>query len=197
VSAPRVDDFYTPEQRQQLQRLAWLQAAQSSYGSLEWLQREGAAQGFNVGGFGTRSGSPSMERIVRPFLTIDSQAREAFEARPPLPGEDTEAFISWGKASNFIRPIEDPVTASPGEDIYDDLGGGGFNVQFPTPGGGNPEPGEQPDINLQELSRVTETVKVYDPEDEANWIEVQRITSIRFRSSRDGTVYRFVFNAWD
>jgi hypothetical protein len=64
---------------------------------------------------------PQMERVVRPFVVIDSRPYDPPAPRQPLPGEEDEAFISWGSASRFISPqITQPVTSRTS------FGGGGF-----------------------------------------------------------------------
>ncbi|MHB2169971.1 hypothetical protein [Alsobacter sp. R-9] len=162
---------------------------------LRALDQINAAFASKYGGFARTSAS--MESSVRPFLVVDAQTRQPINNRPPIPGEDGEAYIEWGKASNFVRPIVDPIVASPGENLYDQLGGGGFRVKWPQERDEDEDDSEQPDIIMQEVSRQTETVKVYDPDDDTNYIEVKRITQIRFRHSQNGRIYRYHFNAWD
>ena len=142
-----------------------------------------------------RSPSPSMERVVRPFLMIDSAPPAAPVARPLLPGENSEAFISWGKASQFIRPPTDPITAGFGDDLYGSLGAG-FRLQNPRDQKKNEETDDALEIAMTEVKRETETVRIEDPTDSSVFIEVKRITKIWFRHSDTGNTYRFEIKRW-
>lgn len=136
---------------------------------------------------------PSMERAVRPFLFIDSQPPAAPAQKELLPGEDTEAFISWGRSSTFIRPPVDPLVASPGDTIYNNLS---VNLRTNDPRRRDQRPNEAKDIIMQEESRRTKTVRIYDPDDSNVYIDVARITEIVFRNSENGLRYRFKINDW-
>lgn len=135
--------------------------------------------------------TPSMERIVRPFLLIDSAPPAAPVAAPPLPGEGDAAFISWGKASSFIRPVTDPVVANPADDLYGDLGGG-VKVNFPKKKP-TEEPDDVADIAMTEIRRETKDVRIEDPSDSAVYVIVKRIEKVWMRNSENGKTYRFEF----
>lgn len=137
---------------------------------------------------------PSMERAVRPFLFIDSQPPAAPAQKELLPGEDTEAFISWGRSSTFIRPPTDPIVSAPGDTIYNNLS---INLKTNDPRrNDDQEPNQARDVVMQEEARKTKTVRIYDPDDSAVYIEVARITEITFRNSENGRRYVFKINDW-
>jgi hypothetical protein len=136
---------------------------------------------------------PSMERAVRPFLFIDSQPPVAPAQKELLPGEATEAFISWGKSSTFIRPPIDPLVSEPGDTIYNNFNTGGLNND---PRRNNRRPNEAQDIIMQEEARKTKNVTITDPDDSNVSITVARITEITFRNSENGRRYVFKINDW-
>jgi hypothetical protein len=51
----------------------------------------------------------SFESLVRPFQTVQTKLPEPAKGSTPLPGQGTEAFISWGGPSTFenLPPNED------------------------------------------------------------------------------------------
>lgn len=53
---------------------------------------------------------------------------------------------------------------------------------------------EAGDIVLQELSRLTETVRVYNPDDAAQFVDVERITQITTLNQRTGESFTTKFN---
>lgn len=127
---------------------------------------------------------PQMERIVRPFVVIDSKPYDPPPAREPLPGEDDEAFISWGAPSRFIQPqITQPVTSSTSF-------GGGLRVTWP-----DDEKKQKKEIEREytELSREVETIKITNPDDASQYVMVERISEIKFRAP-DGSTAVFKLN---
>lgn len=135
----------------------------------------------------------SMERAVRPFLFIDSQPPAAPAQKQLLPGEDTSAFISWGKSSTFIRPPIDPLVSSPGDTIYNNFNVNGLNGD---PRRNQRQPNQNRDIIMQEESRKTKNVRITDPDDSSIYVDVARITEITFRNSENGLRYIFKINDW-
>jgi hypothetical protein len=124
----------------------------------------------------------AMEQIVRPFVTIDSSPPAPPTPRKPLPGEGGEAFDSWGGPSRFSRPdISDPIE-SPTR-----VGGGGFKVEWPKD---DKQDSERVRV-YSEIRRETEEVRVENPDDEDQYVMVERIKSIDF-STPDGWTARFV-----
>ena len=129
---------------------------------------------------------PSMEKIVRPFVTVDSAPRPTPVKRDPLPGEDTEAYIEWGARSNFIiTQLTDPIEQT------EPFGGMNFRLQ---PDSDKDKPSKK-ELVLTEYQRTTDKVKVTNPENESNWVMVERITEITFQRSDGGSV-RMKFNGW-
>jgi hypothetical protein len=126
--------------------------------------------------------APQMERIVRPFVTIESAPATPPTPRKPLPGEDGEAFISWGASSRFIRPnLSEPLRSDTS------LGEGGFKITWPK----DEEEEEKTVRQYSEISRETETIRVENPDDEEQYVMVERINTIDF-SSPDGSTVRFI-----
>ena len=128
---------------------------------------------------------PQMERVVRPFVIIDSRPYDPPAPRQPLPGEEDEAFISWGSASRFISPqITQPVTSRTS------FGGGGFRVTWPDDKDKNKE---KKTLEYTEIERTVTEVRVENPDDEEQYVMVERIESIDFRGP-DGATHRFTLN---
>ncbi len=127
---------------------------------------------------------PQMERIVRPFVVIDSKPYDPPAPRQPLPGEDDEAFISWGAPSRFITPqITQPVTSSSSF-------GGGFRVTWPE----DDKPKKsQIERTYTEISRTVDTIKIENPEDSSQYVMIERIDEIQF-SAPDGSTATFKLN---
>lgn len=128
----------------------------------------------------------NFERAVRNFVKIQTRLPEPPRPRVPLPGEGSEAFISWGKASDFFfdRPT-DPAQ---------DTGTG-----FPSTTGKKkrekkPKPQDnQPGIRSFEMMDAEyEQGKIYNPDDKDQWVKVQRMKSVRFRGP-DRVIYKFNF----
>jgi len=134
-------------------------------------------------------GSPTLESVVRPFIWAEIRAKDVVKPRPLLPGEGSEAFIAWGKASPFtFTAPEDPVT--------DDDFTGGENVTTNPPQEEPPED-EQPEDDNQtkhtEVGRVVRKVKIVNPDDSQDYVWVERIEAIAFRNNRTGHINNFVF----
>ena len=49
------------------------------------------------------------------------------------------------------------------------------------------------DVALTEIARVTETVRVFNPDDETQYVDVLRITSLTTRNDRTGETVTTVF----
>lgn len=146
----------------------------------------------------------SMERLVRPFVQATSKLPDPPKETPAivLPGQDSEAFLSWGQESSFT--IENP--SNPAEDVNSD--GYGSQVGFNTTSTGGvtgsqvaagdktapatkrPQDARPGVTSLQEIDRQVETVTVYKPGDNTVWINVQRILSIRFRNLENGAILK-------
>jgi hypothetical protein len=128
---------------------------------------------------------PQMERIVRPFVVIDSKPYDPPAPRQPLPGENDLAFISWGAPSRFITPqLTQPVTSS------SRFGSGGFRVTWPED-----EKPQKSEVNriYAEISRTVDTIKVENPDDPEQYVMIERIDEIEFRAP-DGSTATFKLN---
>ena len=120
------------------------------------------------------------ERMVRPFLDplaaqrlLDRQLRRRRKI-----GETTEAAITWGGPSDFA------------------VGDGSLpTVQLQTGGEQQQDPGllGQVTRTYSEIGRQTETVRVENPDDPSQYVEVERIKRISF-SAPDGSVVQFVLS---
>lgn len=117
----------------------------------------------------------ALERLVRTFespIVLSIRARR--EAREADSSDDS--LLRWGRA-----PVWGSETVSREEES------GGFQIINPKP--------EQPPQNTlpriyTEVSRETKTVRVTNPNDTAQYVDVARIESITFRGP-DGKDVRF------
>lgn len=129
-----------------------------------------------------------MERIVRPFVVIDSAPPPPPTPRRPLPGEGDDAFISAGAPARFIRPeLTEPIIST----TPIGFGGGGFVVTWPDDEESK-KPKQAPERIYQEIDRKVKKRRVENPEDAEQWVEVEDTTEIRFRAPAGGVV-KFVF----
>lgn len=132
--------------------------------------------------FGSR---PQMERIVRPFLIVDSKPYDPPPVVEPLPGEGSDAYIAWGAPSRFISPqITQPVTSSTS------FGGGGYRVEWPDDTKKNKSKVKR---EYTETSRTVDTIRIENPEDKTQYVMVERIEEIEFRAP-DGSTVVFKLN---
>lgn len=124
--------------------------------------------------------SASLERITRQGLGEDVLQRLA--ARRPEE-VDAPATIRWGKSPKFT--VRDPVVP---EQPY-------FEVIWPDKNEDDEdEPPDEVEIqNYTEFSRSVEVVRVENPDDPEQYVEVERIKSIIFAGPQ-GTYVRFILN---
>lgn len=116
--------------------------------------------------------SGSLDRLVRPSVTIESFLRDRAPGALEVPEQESE--IRWGKASSFQWSVTNPPAT----------GGGGFTV---NPGGDDeeePEPGPKT-LEFDETARSTENIRVENPSDSEQYVIVQRINDITFRGPTD------------
>lgn len=120
------------------------------------------------------------ENLVRPFT--DRQRKQLLDrllAKRNAPGEEQEAELIWGQASDFN--VIDPPRLP------------GFRVNNPdTP----PEdlPPELQEIEYNEVDRETTMVRVENPNDSEQYVMVERIDTITFDSSSDNIRRKFILN---
>lgn len=166
-----------------------------------------------------------LDRIVRPFVILDSRPAQPAEVAATDLGALTPVVVEWGQASRFEAPArtEPRVYEVPSEDS-------GAGVSFDPPGedtasgptytftAGPIPPGDffdeddeeeadegegegdedaseeaRADFVFSEIARAVRVVRVENPEDENQWVEVEVIDRIQFRG-RDGLVYEYRLN---
>lgn len=98
------------------------------------------------------------------------------------PEESGEAHFRFGKASRFTLTTPEQRT-NPGSTVI-----------WPPE-----EPVEDPEdgivvIDYDYIDRAVETIRIENPDDAAQWVEVERITKIMFRRRDDGVYIRLNFD---
>lgn len=98
------------------------------------------------------------------------------------PEESGEAHFRFGKASRFTLTTPEQRT-NPGS-----------TVTWPAD-----DPVEDPQdgivvIDYDYVDRAVETIRIENPEDAEQWVEVERITKIMFRRRADGVYIRMNFD---
>jgi hypothetical protein len=139
---------------------------------------------YSIGGGYGGTGRRTFESVVRPFQTIESAPPELPPVRRLRIGEDTEASICAGGPSRFLREnVSEPVR-------YRDSTSSGIEVIWPDSNdGGTDEPGA---IIYQEVSREVSVIRVENPEDAAQYVDVERIEQIDFTNLETGRLVRFI-----
>jgi hypothetical protein len=122
----------------------------------------------------------ALETIFRPWIPGDRIL--AIRARRKAQEEDTtdDSLIRWGRPSEYGSPTQTKEESRSGVRIV------------------NSNPKKDPDANkpprvYTEIERETETVRVTNPSDATQYVDVQRIKSILFRGP-DGIDVRFNLN---
>ncbi|RWO83178.1 MAG: hypothetical protein EOS18_06190 [Mesorhizobium sp.] len=103
-------------------------------------------------------------------------------ARVPAKDTSGDADFRFGKASRFTLTTPEQRT-NPGS-----------TVTWPPD-----EPVEDPEdgivvIDYDYIDRAVETIRIENPEDSEQWVEVERITKIMFRRRDDGVYIRLNFD---
>ncbi|MEJ6845077.1 hypothetical protein V3589_02490 [Sinorhizobium fredii] len=95
-------------------------------------------------------------------------------ARKPSEDEDAEAHVRWGKPSRFVQAMRGTQKFLPTIEIIN-------WPNFPDEG---EEEEEQPVLDWQEVagSRVTSEVRVENPDDEEQYVMVQRTEKVVFQT---------------
>lgn len=157
--------------------------------------------------------SVSFERLVRPFLVKDSRPDPAAPA-----GEVTDlgalanVALTWGAGGEFDLPPGGVTTGAEADEAPEiteigesDEGPPGYTGPIIGPvsrSGGSffdEDEEEDEDTGLErvkkyrEVSRVVETVRIENPDDASQFVEVERITEIEFKGP-DAWNHRFYFN---
>lgn len=129
----------------------------------------------------TRSGGGARIELIN---RAGSGERVLNQALAKVPAKDTSgaADFRFGKASRFTLTEPEQQT-NPGS-----------TVTWPAD-----EPVEDPEdgivvIDYDYIDRAVETIRVENPEDAEQWVEVERITKIMFRRRSDGVYIRLNFD---
>lgn len=125
---------------------------------------DGSTTGGGSSGFTVSTRQASMEKIVRAFQ--DKNRTPPTARRNPVPESDGDlAILTWG-----------------GEISLDDASASGFNViNAGADNRGPTDPAKQQARTYSEVSRAVKIVRVTNPDDESQYVDVERITSITFR----------------
>jgi hypothetical protein len=131
------------------------------------------------------SGFP-LEAAVRPAVPAKAYALlERLLAKRRKPGEESEASITWGQASDFtveeLKPPELPKLR-------------GIKVVNPDTGDVGEDPSAGLMLTYNEVSRSTHVTRITNPEDDQQYVDVEVIDSITFQRSSDGAYIRFVLD---
>jgi len=118
-----------------------------------------------------RSIAPGFFETLRPFADRDtsSEATRGFKRRE-VSDPDDDSIIIWGGP-----PSASSVADATAEELQ-----GGVTIKNPKP---LPKEEEERQVVVRtytEISRTTETVRVSNPSDPSQYVDVQRIKSIRF-----------------
>lgn len=98
-----------------------------------------------------------------------------------LPRENQEADLRWGKPANFLRLVSGGVEVPEQPTLI---------VIWPENSEEEETEQEPPPLVYNEESRVVETIRVENPDDSEQYVDVERITSIVFRGG-DGRRHQF------
>lgn len=122
-----------------------------------------------------------------PPIIIKSHLRDRPANLVPVPEEEAE--IRWGKVSQFQWSVSHP-----------DRSQTRTIIRF-VPGDDEDEPVQEL-IEYRETERTTETVRVSNPEDEEQYVDVERIQTITFQGPNKGpkgeieVFHRFTLTQW-
>lgn len=109
------------------------------------------------------------------YLNPAEDLLKRFVAQRELPRPDQVADLRWGKPADF----QDLLRAA--------------TVTVIWPADDNADDEEPPPLQYNEEARATETIRIENPEDSEQYVEVERITSIIFRGP-DGRRHQFNLN---
>lgn len=102
------------------------------------------------------------EKVARDFELKEVNAAEA--RREARAANDDDSSIRWGGPANF--DTSEPPSRS---------------IEIINPPPPDEQPGERTTKVYTELSRETQIVKVYNPADQSQFIQIERILSIKFQ----------------
>jgi hypothetical protein len=126
---------------------------------------DGATTGGGSKGFTVQTRASAMEKIVRAFQ--DKNRTPPPARRKPVESDGDLAILTWG-----------------GEISLNDPASSGFSINNPGTGPQDTK-AERKTRVYTEVSRATKVIRVTNPDDESQYVDVERITSITF-SGPDG-----------
>ena len=145
---------------------------------------------FSVGGGGGGGGGGwhwTLPPPSPPPIIIKSHLRDRPANLIPIPEEDAE--IRWGKPSQFQWSVTNP------DRIFN------RNIYRPSPDDDDEDPLQEL-IEYTETARTTETVRVSNPADAEQYVDVKRILTITFQGPNGGAkgdieiFHKFTLNQW-
>lgn len=144
----------------------------------------------------------ALEDIVRPFVVVDSRPPQPVA---PLPVSDlgalAEASIAWGDTAEFVDPGPGIITSEnqndgvtriiipaqiPGSDILRD-----FEDEIEEAEEDDSEE-VQPPVEYREIARTVVVVRVTNPQDAQQYVDVEDATDITFRGP-EGRDIKLIF----
>ena len=133
-----------------------------------------------------------LESAVRPFETPDSRSRRRLGTTVPSEIEELDPVTaSW--AARRATIIGQNFNLGDDEDEEEDEDGGGIRIIRPEPED-PPEPEEDPeDVTFVEAARGVTTVRVENPNDPEQFVDVERIEEVEFATPL-GINWIFKFN---
>lgn len=151
-------------------------------GAAAFREKLKAQQKYELGRFSGRG----IEEVVRPAVPRKAYALldRLIKARR-APGEEAESSIRWGQASDFrveeLKPPELPKRR------FINIGGGGpDDPELDTP--------EEFLVVYRETSRSTHVTRVFNPENEQQFVDVEVIDDITLQRSSDGALIQLQLN---
>jgi hypothetical protein len=140
--------------------------------------------------------SSGLVRLVTGFVVVDSAPVSLQQPKPPTVLEAVPpALLSWGAASDFLLPngqlpgIISTINIPPGDFLSKNFDSilRDFEDQVE-----DYEAEDVPPLVYSEVSRTVSVVRVTNPEDAAQYVDVERIETITFRGpDRD---VKFILN---
>lgn len=133
-----------------------------------------------------------LESAVRPFETPDSRSRRRLGTKVPSEIEELDPVTaSW--AARRANIIGQNFNLGDDEDDEEDEDGGGFRV-IPSEPDDPPEPEDETEnVTFVEAAREVSTVRVKNPQDETQFVDVERIDEVEFATPL-GINWIFKFN---
>lgn len=110
--------------------------------------------------------------VIDPIISTQQPAAKILPSIPPA--------TDLASALAAISALTAAVNTMLGRTAVPTNKGGGFNVIDPTSKKAKPQP------RFNESSRVTEVLRIYNPDDKAQFVDVQQIKQLTMRDSVTG-----------